>query len=113
MAGSECSLRGVRCGLAHDPHPRSVPHVSSLSILAPVAAPAAEGRPTITYLQSQRRNIVEKGSARGKPRERELSPKHGYDTKYAMHALRIGYQGLELLETGPSRCRSLSPSAAT
>lgn len=52
------------------------------------------------YLNSQRRSLVEAGSARGRPRERELSPKHGYDTKYAMHALRIGYQGLELLETG-------------
>ena len=25
---------------------------------------------------------------------------HGYDTKYAMHALRIAYQGIELLSTG-------------
>ena len=25
---------------------------------------------------------------------------HGFDTKYAMHAVRLGYQGLELLETG-------------
>ena len=30
----------------------------------------------------------------------ELVEAHGYDTKYAMHALRLGYQGLELLETG-------------
>jgi uncharacterized protein len=25
---------------------------------------------------------------------------HGYDTKYAMHALRIGHQGIEFLTTG-------------
>jgi hypothetical protein len=25
---------------------------------------------------------------------------HGYDTKYAMHALRLGLQGVELLTTG-------------
>jgi hypothetical protein len=25
---------------------------------------------------------------------------HGYDTKYAMHALRLGLQGIELLTTG-------------
>jgi hypothetical protein len=25
---------------------------------------------------------------------------HGYDTKYAMHALRLGLQGVELLSTG-------------
>src|SRR5262249_5937188 len=30
----------------------------------------------------------------------ELVEAHGYDTKYAMHAARLGYQGLELLETG-------------
>lgn len=30
----------------------------------------------------------------------ELVAAHGYDTKYAMHALRLGYQGIELLSTG-------------
>jgi hypothetical protein len=52
------------------------------------------------YLKAQRSGLVDKGASRGQPRERELSPKHGYGTKYAMHAVRIGYQGLELLENG-------------
>ena len=30
----------------------------------------------------------------------ELVAVHGYDTKYAMHALRLGLQGTELLTTG-------------
>ena len=30
----------------------------------------------------------------------ELVAAHGYDTKYAMHALRLGLQGIELLTTG-------------
>ena len=30
----------------------------------------------------------------------ELVAIHGYDTKYAMHALRLGVQGVELLTTG-------------
>jgi len=30
----------------------------------------------------------------------ELVAEHGYDTKYAMHALRLGIQGVELLSTG-------------
>ena len=30
----------------------------------------------------------------------ELIAAHGYDTKYAMHALRLGLQGIELLSTG-------------
>lgn len=43
----------------------------------------------------------------------ELVEKYGYDTKYAMHALRLGYQGIELATTGmltlplPSDVRSL------
>lgn len=49
------------------------------------------------YLNSQRKGLVEKGASHGRPRERELSDEYGYDTKYAMHALRIGYQGIELL----------------
>ena len=49
------------------------------------------------YLNSQRKGLIEKGASHGRPRERELSEEYGYDTKYAMHALRIGYQGIELL----------------
>jgi hypothetical protein len=30
----------------------------------------------------------------------ELIDAHGYDTKFAMHALRLGYQGVEYLRTG-------------
>jgi hypothetical protein len=30
----------------------------------------------------------------------ELVAVHGYDTKYAMHALRLGLQGVELLSSG-------------
>jgi hypothetical protein len=30
----------------------------------------------------------------------ELVAEHGYDTKFAMHALRLGVQGRELLTTG-------------
>lgn len=30
----------------------------------------------------------------------ELVEAHGFDTKYAMHAARLGYQGVELMETG-------------
>lgn len=48
------------------------------------------------YLQAQRKSLL----ATGKARDRELSETHGYDTKYAMHALRIGYQGLQLAKEG-------------
>lgn len=49
------------------------------------------------YLESQRSALLAGKAGHGQPRERELSAEHGYDTKYAMHALRIGYQGLELM----------------
>ena len=40
-------------------------------------------------------------SASNTPRAPESSPhEHGYDTKYALHALRIAHQGQELLSTG-------------
>jgi hypothetical protein len=50
------------------------------------------------YLQSQRAAMTgEVGAHTNRP---ELVAEHGYDTKYAMHALRLGIQGVELLGTG-------------
>jgi hypothetical protein len=50
------------------------------------------------YLESQRGGIT--GGAGAHTNRPELVAVHGYDTKYAMHALRLGYQGIELLTTG-------------
>lgn len=50
------------------------------------------------YLRSQQAAMTgEVGAHTNRP---ELVAVHGYDTKYAMHALRLGYQGVELLTTG-------------
>ncbi|GAA4668624.1 hypothetical protein GCM10023226_00770 [Nocardioides nanhaiensis] len=50
------------------------------------------------YLQSQRAAMTgEVGAHTNRP---ELVAEHGYDTKFAMHALRLGGQGVELLTTG-------------
>ncbi|HZL04323.1 MAG TPA: nucleotidyltransferase domain-containing protein [Coriobacteriia bacterium] len=50
------------------------------------------------YLRAQRAGMTGESSARtNRP---ELVALHGYDTKYAMHALRLGIQGVELLSTG-------------
>lgn len=38
--------------------------------------------------------------SQGSGRREELVAAHGYDTKYAMHCARLGFQGLELLTTG-------------
>jgi hypothetical protein len=50
------------------------------------------------YLESQRGGIT--GGVGAHTNRPELVARHGYDTKYAMHALRLGYQGIELLTTG-------------
>lgn len=59
------------------------------------------------YMQAQRKRLLgprtEDGSPTARPKEgwrRELVEKYGYDTKYAMHLIRLGLQGIELLQTG-------------
>jgi hypothetical protein len=50
------------------------------------------------YLKGQKAAMTgEPGAHTTRP---ELVAVHGYDTKYAMHALRLGLQGIELLSTG-------------
>ncbi|WP_374454249.1 DNA polymerase beta superfamily protein [Nocardioides sp.] len=52
----------------------------------------------IGYLRSQKAAMTgEVGAHTNRP---ELVALHGYDTKFAMHALRLGVQGVELLSTG-------------
>ncbi len=52
------------------------------------------------YMQSQARRLLgTAGGTHGRPRP-ELVAAHGYDTKYAMHSARLGYQCIELLTTG-------------
>jgi len=50
------------------------------------------------YLHAQKVAITE--TARAHTSRPELMAAHGYDTKHAMHALRLGLQGIELLTTG-------------
>jgi hypothetical protein len=51
------------------------------------------------YLAAQRERLL---GQRGQMRvtRTELIKRHGYDTKFAMHAVRLGYQGAEYLKTG-------------
>ena len=62
------------------------------------ASKEAGGR-FLGYLQAQRERLL---GQRGQMRvtRTELIKRHGYDTKFAMHAVRLGYQGIEYLETG-------------
>ena len=50
------------------------------------------------YLQAQQAAMT--GGTGAHTNRPELVAVHGYDTKYAMHALRLGFQGVELLTTG-------------
>ena len=69
---------------------------AKLQALAPAFLSQRTGRAFLGYLAAQRRGLL---GDRHATRTRELSGEHGYDTKYAMHALRIGLQGIELLQT--------------
>jgi uncharacterized protein len=70
-----------------------------LRALAPAILSQKAGRGYLGYLHGQKERLL---GARGQKRVNrpELVDAHGYDTKYAMHAARLGYQGLELVESG-------------
>lgn len=51
----------------------------------------------IHYLEQQKARITTNSPRTNRP---ELTTLHGYDTKYAAHALRLGIQGIELLTEG-------------
>jgi len=83
--------------------------------LTPALLSKRAGRGYLGYLHGQRERLV---GSRGQKRVNrpELVEAHGFDTKYAMHAVRLGYQGIELLETGrltlpmpePERSRAMA-----
>jgi predicted nucleotidyltransferase len=52
------------------------------------------------YLEAQRRRLVGQGPRHGIPNRPELVARYGYDVKYASHALRLAYQGLEVAREG-------------
>jgi hypothetical protein len=70
-----------------------------LRALRPALLSQRAGRGYLGYLRGQKERLI---GTRGQKRVNrpELVDAHGFDTKYAMHAARLGYQGLELLETG-------------
>ena len=70
-----------------------------LCALRPALLSRRAGRGYLGYLRGQKERLL---GTRGQKRVNrpELVEAHGFDTKYAMHAARLGYQGLELLESG-------------
>lgn len=70
-----------------------------LRSLAPQIISRRVQGPYLGYLQAQKERLTgERGQKRiHRP---ELEEMYGFDTKYAMHMLRLGFQGVELLTTG-------------
>lgn len=57
------------------------------------------GRRYLGYIEAQKQRLLgERGQMR--VTRTDLIETYGYDTKYASHMIRLGYQGIELLETG-------------
>src|SRR5262249_54298179 len=52
------------------------------------------------YLDGQRQRLLGVGRRGGVPNRPELVERYGYDVKYASHALRLAYQGLEIARDG-------------
>src|SRR5512132_1403155 len=67
--------------------------------LAPAIVSRKAGPRFLGYLRDQMERMI--GTRGGRHVNRpELIEAHGFDTKYAMHAVRLGFQGIELMTTG-------------
>ncbi|MGH3738564.1 MAG: nucleotidyltransferase domain-containing protein [Micromonosporaceae bacterium] len=66
--------------------------------LAPAFLSQHAVRRFLGYLESQRSRLL--GDRQGAPNRPELVERYGYDVKYASHALRLAYQGLEVARDG-------------
>lgn len=72
---------------------------SQLQELYPYIISRQAGKRFLGFMESQRQRLLgERGQK--KVNRPELEEKFGYDTKYAMHIVRLGFQGVELLTTG-------------
>lgn len=71
-----------------------------LQQLAPLIVSREAGPKYLGYLHAQRRSMESKeGKGRDVTRP-ELVEKYGFDTKYAGHMIRLGYQGRDLMRDG-------------
>ncbi len=70
-----------------------------LQELAPLIVSRHAGHRYLGYLEAQRQRLLgERGQK--KVNRPELEAKFGHDSKYLMHVLRLGFQGVELMSTG-------------
>jgi len=67
--------------------------------LAPLFASRQAGQRFLGYLIGQRQRLLGERGQKNVNRK-ALTDRYGYDTKYAGHMVRLGYQGIEFMETG-------------
>jgi predicted nucleotidyltransferase len=71
----------------------------TLQDMSPFIVSRQCGKHYLGYLEAQRQRLLgERGQL--KVHRPELVAKHGHDTKYLMHVVRLAFQGVELLSTG-------------
>jgi predicted nucleotidyltransferase len=70
-----------------------------LQELAPFIISKQAGARYLGYMQAQRYRLLGERGQKNVKRP-ELEEKYGYDTKYAMHVLRLCFQGVEMMSTG-------------
>lgn len=75
------------------------PEGMELRALADHFASRLAGKRFLGYLQAQRQRLLGERGQRNVNR-RDLVERFGFDTKYAGHMLRLGYQGVEFMESG-------------
>ena len=75
------------------------PRGMTLRSMAPLFASKQAGAAFLGYLQAQRQRLLGERGQKNVNR-RDLVEKYGFDTKYAGHMLRLGYQGIEFMQTG-------------
>jgi len=88
---------------------------SQLQEMASAFASRRAGRRFLGYLQQQRQRLLGERGQKNVNRA-DLVAQYGFDTKYAGHMLRLGFQGVEFMDTGrlelpmpePSRQRVLA-----
>ena len=70
-----------------------------LQALAPKLISKRSGRAFLGYMQAQKLRMMGK-IGQQRVNRNELVDRYGYDVKYATHLIRLGKQGIELMETG-------------
>ena len=71
-----------------------------LRALAPALLSRMAVHRFVGYMVSQRERLLGQGRRGRVPNRPELVARYGYDVKYASHALRLAYQGLEIVRDG-------------